>query len=162
MTLREFPMKFSLVFLLLFFTQVGFADDLENTTWLITKKTCDSREVRVTQNERIHIQANNLAYIYRISENANQYCNQAIAYGRITQSAPSSGEYSDSSTLVPQAIRTACMSKQTDAIVSDSTRDTQGPSQVLDSAVHGDTGFADWQGVRFCPNGVAHIELKKK
>lgn len=147
-----------------FITVAAAFSSIDGTTWQIVGKSCSSTPVNITYNERFVFSDGLFAFIYRLSENDLQYCNQArISYRTIQSWSESDGNYSEVSVVTPYLVKTVCTSKQDKKVISDVTNEVQGATETASFLMKSDnTGTADWTQTDSCQNTPMHFELLKK
>lgn len=157
--------KLALVGISFLVSAASLAAEIDGSIWLVKTKTCGS-QTQVLNGEEKFIFGNGMfAYIYRLSEDQSQICNQAQIFARVIQSSGIRRTvYEEKALLRPQNQRTLCKYKSSGTPISDRTTRFEAPAQEISLTVNEAeaAGSADWTGSPLCPNAGLHFGLKRK
>lgn len=159
-------MKILITFTVLFACFLGFvssayaATKLDNTVWKIVSKTCNSKPLNVSENERLQFANGIFTHIYLFSETEMHKCNRAQVFNSAIESrTDNSGVYFETAKIFAGSERTVCKDKANGMKLSDVTTPLVAPIQSLSLLMNENSGKVELKGSPFCADGVLQLEL---
>ena len=143
---------------------------INNTTWTVSKKTCDAKSLPLFHGEKVSFDVSTFTYFLRqIKEETTKdgktnktICVEQQSYFRkVMQATSLANSHTEDSELYPQDMRVTCFDSQ-NAISSDVIKVLTGEKRLLSLVLGTAKGIVNIYGTDICTQGVLRLELIKE